>query len=130
MLNWNTTLLSKSPIDKYGHVRIAQINFLNLQKMYIDAISYSHYQKVIHRLFPLILIKTKLYTQLSTLSTVINYLCRMDNLVSITKMRFVTYDKSTKNRITFIFPAWQYNCRIIKETDNKLVVWNNNLTKK
>ena len=53
------------------------------------------WQKVIHTKEPLFLNKKKLYTDLSTLSTITNYSCRMFILVSRTKMRFVTYDKST-----------------------------------
>jgi len=52
-------------------------------------------KKVIHSEEALFLDKRKLYTVLSTLSTLMNYSCRMRFLLSITKMRFVTYVKST-----------------------------------
>lgn len=122
--------LSKSPIDKMWNVQLAQINWLGLQKMYILAIRFTYYQKVIHKLLPEYLNKIKLYTGLSTLSTLFIYLCRMDNLVSRTKMRFVTYDKSTKSPVLILIPAWLFNCRIIKKRDNKLTVINCNLANK
>jgi len=87
------------------YVHFAQIDRRVLHKMYILAIWHTSYQKVIHKLLPHNLNKIKLYTGLSTLSTLFIYLCRMDKSVSITKMRFVTYDKSTKSSALILFPA-------------------------
>jgi len=47
----------------------------------------------------------KLYTTLSTLSTVTHYLCRTLKSVSIAKVRFVTYDKSIGRDKNFDFSA-------------------------
>ncbi len=88
--------LSESPIDKVKHVHFAQTIQESFHKMGAAVYNFLYYQKVIHRSEALILNEKKLYTILSTLSTIINYYCRMLKWVSISKMRFVTYDKLTK----------------------------------
>jgi len=63
--------------------------------MGVPILFYTFYKKVIHMQETINPNEMKLYTALSTLSTIINYSCRMNKSVSRTKMRFVSYDKST-----------------------------------
>ena len=79
------------------------------------------YKKVIHIIETLLLNKMKLYTGLSTLSTIINYSCRTLKRVSRTKMRFVTYDKLPFIIENFTFRTGQYYCRKIEESGDYLV---------
>jgi len=69
--------------------------------MYKYTVIYNNNKKVIHNQPPLILKEIKLYTGLSTLSTIMNYSCLMDRIMSISKIRFVTNYKTTGFYIGF-----------------------------
>jgi len=81
--------------------------------MYIYIGAHINNKKVIHIKTPRISKEIKLYTALSTLSTIINYSCRMDKTMSISKIRFVTYYRMTRFYKEFLYLGSFFNCRII-----------------
>lgn len=93
------------------NVQFAQSIIKEFHKLYIHIYVNNFFQKVIHIKETLFLNKKKLYTNLSTLSTIDIYSCRTIKSMSITKMRFVTYDKTTNIYSKYGTSTNFFNCR-------------------